>query len=234
MPRQQSGNSQIQRSQHGHYQVVPPPQVTPNDGRSGHNPYEFIVNPTAKSKVGRALLSGDTFLKRIVMMVGGVLLLFIVGGILVTSLEPKGSIPGMIAIAQRQQEVVRVATNATSQASNQDAKNFVTNVEITITSSQKQTLAYLTAHRTKLSTKELTLDKDPQTDAELANAATANNYDGAVTQELVNELQTYEGLLQSTYGQSTSTETKQVLQTEFLNVTLLIKQGEAVETELGS
>lgn len=225
----------FQRHESGHYEVVPPPQPVQNDGRSGHNPYDFIVNPNAQTRPGFGVsMLGGSMLTRIALLGGAVVVIIIIASVVISALSPKSVTPQLISIAQRQEEIVRVSTDATTQASSSDTRNFVTNVEASVTTSQLQVTTYLATHGTKLKAKSLALDQDPQTDTQLADAATANNYDGAVTQELITQLQTYEGLLHTAYSQTSSTSLKAVLQSNFSSADLLLKQAKALQSELNS
>jgi hypothetical protein len=222
----------LQQHESGHYEVVPPLPSAQNGGRSGHNPYDFIMNPNAVPNKSVGPLGGSTFLMRIALLIGGLVVLFIIAGVLITKLSPKGSTPGMISIAERQQEIIRVSTAAAQQATSTDAKNFVANVELSVTSSQQQILSYLSLNGTKVNGKTLALDQSSATDTQLANAATANNYDSAVTQNLIAQLEEYESLLQNTYKQSTGQHAKTLLQNNFTGAELLLRQAKALSTEL--
>ena len=101
-----------------------------------------------------------------------------------------------------------------------------------MTSAQTQVLNYLSARGTKLSTKVLALDQSSASDTELANAATANDFDSAITQNLTLQLENYESLLQTTYKQSTGPNAKALLQSEYNGAALLLEQAKALSTEL--
>jgi len=227
----------FQQHPSGHYEVLPPPQSNPNNGHSGHNPYDFIVNPNTSTHPGSgmgSLFGGNAFLMRIAVLVGGAVVLIIVATLVISALTPKGDKPGLISIAQRQQEIVRVATAAGQQTTSQDAKNFIANVQMSVSSDQYKTLGYLTTHGTKLGGKALALDQSTTTDSQLADAATANNYDSAVTENLSQQLQVYQNLLSSTFSDTNSKTAQALLQGEYNNAGTLIKQAKALEQELGN
>jgi len=220
----------------GQYEVVPPLPAAQNNDQNGHNPYEFIINPnTAPAKSGGLLsgLLGDKFIRNAILAVAGLAVLVIGAAIAISALAPKGSVPGMTSIAERQQELIRVSTAAVQQAGSSDTKNFVTNLELDVTSDQQQILGYLGAHGTKINSKVLGLDQSAQTDTQLADAATANNYDSAVVQNLTGQLQTYKNLAQSTYNQTTNHDARTLLQHMLNHADLLLKQAQALGQELG-
>ncbi len=214
----------------GYYEVVPPP--APNTGAaSGHNPYEFIMNPNMpKSKA----FGGKNFMTQILLLLGGLVIVVIVIGILISALSPKSSTPSLISIAQRQQEITRIATAASGQTIGQDTANFVATMNASVTSSQQQIVSYLASHGTKLDKKTLALDTNPQTDTFLTNAKNANNYDSALTQTLTQQLTTYEGLLQTSFKQTSSKSTKQLLQSCYTSASKLLLQAKSLPANSNS
>jgi hypothetical protein len=216
--------------------VLPPPPSAQNNGHSGHNPYDFIVNPNTEGKrVGLAAgLGGNSFMVKIGLLIGGAALVMIVVALLLSALAPKGNATGMTGIAERQQEMIRVSTNALQQqlASSQDAKNFLSNIQASISSEQAAVLNYLSANGTKLGSSTLALDHSTETDSQLSYAASANNFDSAVTQNLTSQLQAYQALLKTTYAQTSSTQAKAILQKNFNDSALLLKQANTLSAEL--
>jgi hypothetical protein len=215
----------------GHYEVVPP--LTPNSAAaSGHNPYEFIMNPNMAKK--KPLFSGGALLPRIALLVSSLVILMIIAVVVIAALGPKSSVPGLTAIAERQQEIIRVAASANGQTAGQDTTNLVASINASVTSSQQSVITYLAAHGTKLNAKVLALDKNPQTDTLLTNAANANNYDNVVAQTLAQQLVTYEGLLQTTFKQASNKLTKQLLQDCYTSASKLLVQAKAVSANSNS
>jgi len=223
-------NTAPQQTQNGQYAVVPPLPVGQNNGHSGHNPYEFIVNPNTPQKRGG--LAGAGFGKQIALLVGGVVVLLIIAAVALSALKPKGIGSDMLAIAQRQQEIVRLATAASQQASGQDAKNFAINTQLSVSSSQQQVVGFLTTHGTKTNEKLLALDHTAATDTLLASAANAGTYDSAVVSTLSDQLKTYEGQVQSTYKKATSKTSKQLLQNSYTSASKLLTQANSVQAAM--
>jgi len=226
-PPQYSYGSAPQQAANGQYQVVPPLPAANNTGHSGHNPYEFIVNPHPQ-KHGVNLLGGSSLLARVAVIGGGLVVLMIIAAIVISAFGPKSNTADLIAVAQRQQEISRVATAANDQATQQDTKDFVMNVSVSLTSDQKQMLAYLADHGAKkISPKELALDKNPQTDTLLSNAAAAGNYDPTAIQSLTSQLQAYEQQLQTTFQKTKGPNARALLQRCFKNADLLLQQAKS-------
>jgi hypothetical protein len=198
-----------------------------NNGHTGHNAYEFIMQPAAPKRAF-SLGTGKSLFIRLGIILSGVVVLLIIAGIVISALAPKGSTPGLTAIAERQQEIIRIAAAAADQTTGQDTTNFVTNVNVSITSSQQQITSYLASYGAKINPKVLALDQDAQTDTLLSNAASANNYDPAVAQNLTSQLQTYTTLLKTTYTEAGNKQTKELLQSCFSGADLLLKQARAL------
>ncbi len=217
----------FQQHESGSYEVVPP--VNNNMGASGHNPYEFIVSPNSGSSKLSNPLAGGSFGKQIGIFAGAALVIIIGLWIAFSALSPKGNTADLLAITERQQEIIRIGTAATAAAGATDVRNFVSNTNVSVTSDQQQLIAYLAKHGTKVGGKQLALDKNVQTDALLANAQAAGNYDGAVTQTLGSQLTTYEQLLKSAYNQTTSKSGKQLLQQIFTHTEALANQAKTIQ-----
>lgn len=218
-------NAMPLQNPNGQYEVVPPLPVGNNNGHTGHNAYEFIMSPAATR---RSRLGGNAFLVRVGIILGGAVLLMILVAIAISAFGPKNNTSSLVALAQRQQEIIRIADSAANQVQGQDTRNFVTNVDFSITSSQQQMVVYLAAHGTKLNAKTLAADKNPQTDALLANATSTNTYDPAVAQALTQQLQTYETLLKTAFKQTSSNQTKQLLQDCYTSADKLLQQAKAL------
>lgn len=230
LPGSTTDQAAIQQHPSGHYEVVPPP--SPGVPLTGHNPYEFIMNPNMPKK--RAFGGNNAFLMRIALLVGGLVILMIVVAVIISALGPKSSTPGLTAIAERQQEIARIASAANGQTTGQDTANLAANVSASVTSSQQEIIAYLAAHGTKVGVKVLALDKNPQTDTLLTNAANANNYDPALVQVLSQQLATYQNLLQTTFKQTSSKTTKQLLQDCYTSASKLQSQAKALSASSNS
>lgn len=214
-------------SANGQYEVVPPLPVGNNAGHSGHNPYEFIVNPNTARKSG-GLFGGDKFLQKIAILVGGAILLMVIAGTLISAFGPKqNSSATLSAVAAQQQEIIRVATLGAGQASSAAAKNLATNVEVSVASNQTKVIAYLASKGTKLGTKQLALDQNAKTDATLANATATSTYDTAIEQILTNQLTSYSQTLRTAYGQSKNVAAKKILSDSYSSAATLLKQAQA-------
>ncbi|HEX3568586.1 MAG TPA: hypothetical protein VHT70_02825 [Candidatus Saccharimonadales bacterium] len=192
----------------------PPAQTPPPQ----QNPYEFIVNPTPPSK--RPLLGAhipgikDPFIAKIIMILGGVIILMVIVGIIVSVLfSGKTNTQDLVGIAEAQTELVRVATQGTTQSTQQITKNLAINVELGVQTNQQQFLDYLGKHGQKLGTKTLGLKHSSTTDQQLTTAIQSSTFDSVFVQIMQNQLQSYVSELEQAGNNASSTTAKQLIQT---------------------
>jgi hypothetical protein len=214
-----------QQTLDGQYTVVPP--INNNPGASGHNPYEFIMQPNSKKT--KLSLGGASMFRKIALVASGAILLIIVGAVAFSALGPKSSTPALLAVAQQQQEIMRIATDASRKVDSQDVSNLVVNTNLTLITNQTKLLSYLaTKANTKPNVKTLALGHDAKTDELLKAAASAGSYDRVVAQTLQEQLISYQSLAQTAYEQTKSASAKALLQQDFNDAKALLEQAESV------
>jgi hypothetical protein len=211
-------NSTPQRNEHGHYEVLPPPSVTGHS--SGHNPYEFIVNPVTVPKK-KGLLGGDNLVRRVILIVGGAVVVMIIAGITISALTPKSNlVQSLLSITQEQQEILRISGNA--QATDTQLKNFTATTLASITTNQTETISFLTSHKQKVDPKYLALGQDASTDQKLADATSAGTYNTIFEQILLGDLQDYQHKLATVYKQTKNSDAKALLARNYSAVSLIL------------
>lgn len=213
-------NSVPQQAPNGQYEVLPTPAVT---GRpTGHNPYEFIVNPNTPAK-SRFSFGGSGFGKKIAVIVGGGVLLMIVIAVIGSLIFSKKDLtPQLTSLAQQQQEIIRVAIMGTSQATAQSTRNFAVTTQAAMLTSQQQIVGYLGTTGTTLSTKDLSVTKSAETDKTLAAALATSTFDTAVRQNLTTQLSLYEDKLESALAATSNAKLKTILTTNKAAAQLLL------------
>lgn len=191
------------------------------------NQYDFIMNPGKPPKKG-ALVNNNSIATRIAVIVGLVVVILIFFIIVLSLLSSSGgSNTKLTTIAQQQNEIIRVATlanNSGSTQTSQTTNDFSQNCLLSITTAQQQLLAYLSAHGTKLGTKQLALTKNASTDAAITAAVASSNLDAVYTSIMKTELQAYENAVKDAYGGAKSTAEKQLLSNEYSGAVLLLQQ----------
>lgn len=212
-------------------QSAPQPVNTPNQ-------YDFLLNQTQTPKQSKlAKLPGmrGQFARRIAIIAGGGLLLVIVF-IIVASLFFGGSstTDNLVKLSQQQNELIRVASQATNHATEQTTKNLAINTQFVLATDQEQLVAYTKKHGRKITTKELAAARSTATDQKLTTAQAASNFDAVFVQIIQSELTDYRSLLQQTFTASKVAATKKLLNTDFANAANLLTQANEAASALSS
>ena len=205
-------------------QPIPPPYS------GGDNQYDFILNGNQKPKKG-LLPKGETPKQRVLLVVGGlgVLVLFAIIFALIFG-GGKGSTQTPLALAQTQNEIIRVSGIGGQLARDTTTQGFTETVNVTITTSQQQTIKYLSAQKFKIKPKILALAQNSKTDATLRAAAAAGRYDEALKTVLEQELSDYRTQVSAAYKATSDKTQKALYQQLFNQVTILIKNQPATNS----
>ncbi len=165
-------------------------------------------------------------MKRILIVVGGLVVLAIIGAVVMSLLTPKSTAPSQLAsLVQEQQEIIRVAGSMNSSLSVNDNKDFSLNTSMSISSDQAAFNSRLAAYKSPVPEKQLGLKADPKTDELLANAKASNTYDRTAVQQLQTMLVTYRDNLNVAHQSISNENDRKVIKAAYDNVDLLIKQA---------
>lgn len=199
----------------------------PNATTNGHNPYEFILNPDAshhKAPVGNSLVG------RMLAIVGVVVALTIIGAVAYKLFLPKdNSTQQITAIAQEQQELVRVASFVASHAGSTNLVNFAVNTQMSVSTNQQAAIAYAATRGVKLESKVLILKQDAATDKLFASAISTNTFDTTAAQTLNTQLSTYQANLKRAYSVTSGKKAQAVLQSSYDTAATLATQGASLK-----
>lgn len=164
---------------------------------------------------------------RLLFVVGGLFILVIIFWIIASLLGGDNNKPNIIAVAQYQTELVRVASQASQTGSLQSSpatKNFAQSVSLSVASEQHALFVFIGAHGGKINPKILALKHDPQTDLTLKNAVAASNFDSTFKGVMRTDLTNYQNALKTAYAGAKINEEKQLLNDDFNDTVLLLKQ----------
>jgi len=205
--------------------VPPAPPPAPLPTGNGHDPYDFIFSSNQQPKRGLStMLSGNSKKQRVIIALFGSVVFIIMATVafsLITS-SGKSSTQALIELAQEQTELVRVTDTGVSKARSSAAKNLAITTRLSVHTSQLDTIALLKKSGHKLGVKQLGLKQSAQTDQQLSAAVTNNTFDEVFTELLHEQLVAYRASLQKIYKATTNKTKKQILQTSFNGVGLLI------------
>lgn len=177
--------------------------------------YAFITNPAQppqKSSLLENLPGGNSMAMRAALIGGALLVLIIVFSIFRSILTSNPSLDYFVTIVQEQQELIHLATNAGQQqgldVSNQ---NLAATLQASLTTSQAETIKYLTTNHKKVGEKQLNLKVSAKTDAQLTDAAAAATYNTTFREIIQSKLNAYGNTLSQAYKQGAGKKGKALL-----------------------
>ncbi|MDL2341539.1 MAG: hypothetical protein QFB87_00465 [Patescibacteria group bacterium] len=189
------------------------------------NNYDFIVNPAAPPK--RNPLAGGSTISRLVMAVVGLfvlLLLFVVARNLLTT--DTSNLPALVRVANEQQELIHVTTEATSgqQPLSSANRNTAVTTNASLTTARSELLSYLATQHKKVDKKQLVYTNAKAVDAQLTAAASASTYDATLHQILKTQLDSYQLSLKQAYAKTTGPKGRELLNKQYDEAGLLLRQ----------
>lgn len=193
-----------------------------------HNPYDFIMNPgtPAPKKIVPTIPNNKNgFIIKLALIIGGAIVL-IIGLMIGSSLLSKDTTgtTDLTAIAQTQNELVRVTVDGTSNARDQAVRNFAVNSNLSLSTQQVKLLSYLGSKGTKLNSKQLKLKENDNTTKQLLQAKQTSTYDAAFLQIMQTSLDSYANDLQKLYQTASSATVKSLLKADYEQTQLLKSQ----------
>jgi hypothetical protein len=200
-----------------------PPPMQP--GSQGRNPYEFITGgspaPASRPKLG---LPGNSIIKRLIIVMAGILVLIIVVAIFTSVLSSgeKNNKANLLKAVNEQALIIHIADVGVTKAKSPDAKNLAITTRATMTSQQADLVAAIKARNINIAKTSLTITKDTATDNALTTAEQANQFDEAFIKLLAADINTYLSTLNDAYKGSASKTLKTVLHSQYDNTALLI------------
>lgn len=185
--------------------------------------YDFFLNPSKPQS--STPFNGSS--KKLMFIAGGIVLVLVLVVTVVMSSSSGGpNTDPLLAVAQAQQEVVRVATDGVKNNQSTALKNFSVTAQSTVSSAQQQTLSLMATQGTKVKVNDklLKLTASAQTDKALAAAIAASSYDITYKTIMQSDLDTYENKLDNASTLQTSASAKKLLQQQHDGAALLEKQ----------
>lgn len=215
------------------------PPTQPNNGFGpvnttppslGPEPYDFIRNyGTNKQRV--PLLSGTSLKNRILIVVGGVMVLLLLVWVFaaIVSRASNASAAALIALAQRQTELARISQQPVQRATAAATQTFAVTTQLSLLTDQQTFVSFLSHHGISVSAKTLQATANAQTDAALQTAQTAGTYDQTYISIAQSELTSYEQALKQTYTSAKNLSERQLLSQAYDNAKLLSQQSSQTE-----
>ncbi len=184
------------------------------------NPYGFITDP---AKPPKTPMFGGSMKSRIILVVAGLIVVFILGLIINTLLSASSNKSNQVlknAVAE-QQEIIRISEMGMKDALTPDTKGYATTVNFVTKTSQKNLQERLGKQKIKMNKQDFASKTNTKTDELLKSASASNSYDEAMNSTLDKLLEQHMKTLQTAYDMSGSTKTKEVLKKDFESTKIL-------------
>ena len=191
--------------------------------------YSFITNPSS-TKPKRFNLNGSSMKIKILVIIGGVIILWILFSVISSLLaNPIYNTADFTSVLQNQAELIHifsVDTSTTQELSSLTPTNqgLVNSALLVFTSDQNRTLAYLKSNGTVINPILLTQGINPSYDTELTNSLQTNEFNQVFDQIVKAQLNQYAKILNQTYTSTKGPKGKAMLRSEYSNVNLINKQ----------
>lgn len=197
---------------------------TPPPGQFNASQFDFIMNPNQPPK--RSLLpSGPKQRLIIFVAIGLVIVTFLLVIIAMLFSGGSSSTDQVVVLAQKQTEIIRVATLGNAKAGSPEAKSLAALTSVSVATDQRNTLDYLARQKRKVNAKELNARLNSKTDEELTTAERNGRFDEVFTKTLVAELEDYQQSM-VTVSASLGPNGKSLLEQQNKNVTLLLQANQ--------
>lgn len=197
------------------YQFPAPPPQQPE-----HNPYGFFMEPP---KPQRQLFGGSPLKKY--GLLAAILAVVLILIVIIISLATGGNDNNatLLGIAQKQQELIRVAADGAKNSKNTSITNFAATTQVSLSSAQQDIIGYMAKRGAKVNDKTLALGRDAQTDKALGAALAANTYDTTFTSVMQSDLTTYKTALDNARTTAATKTEQDLLKQQVTNAELLGK-----------
>ena len=184
------------------------------------NPYGFITDP---AKPPKTPMFGGSMKSRIILVVAGLIVVFILGLIINTLLSASSNKSNQVlknAVAE-QQEIIRISEMGMKDALTPDTKGYATTVNFVTKTSQKNLQERLGKQKIKMNKQDFASKTNTKTDELLKSASASNSYDEAMNSALDKLLEQHMKTIQTAYDMSGSAKTKEVLKKDFESTKIL-------------
>lgn len=200
----------------------------PNQGQyNPNNPYDFITDTSVTKK---PLFDHTSTKNRVILIVGGIFLLFIAMGVIssILSSGKKTYISNLKSIYAEQQEVIRISDMGAKDALSPTTRNYAETVSLSVKTQQQQISELISKNKSKVEPAEANIKKSSKTDEALTAAQAANRFDDAITEAINKQLDSYKLSLDVAHASAESQSTKQKLEKMYSETLVII--GKPVES----
>ncbi len=196
-------------------------QPTPQPGNFNPEQFDFITNPVQPKRPG-LFSPGGSKERKLMLIAGGLGVLTVVILLFAVLFGGNGSdADKLIVLAQKQQEIIRVAGLSDSKNSTNETQNFAQTSLLTVSSQQQGLIAQIKKTK-KVSTATLGRAKNTKTDDTLNAAKSNGRFDDIFVETLKSELAKYQESVKSTYDSISDSTSKELLNNDYDDISLLL------------
>lgn len=204
---------------------LPPPPPAPT------TPYDFFLDqpkPHAPasplSPGGRryGAVLGNSQRNRFLLIAVASLTVIILLMLVITFLPKDPTAQQWFAIAQRQQELVRICSQG-SKAKYQATRNFAITCQTGVTGNQRELLSYMKKAGFSYNEKELDLKQDTRVDTRLKSATASSTFDDAFREVVETQLTSYDRALTAQLASTSGPDGREVLTKNQRSTELLLQ-----------
>jgi len=206
---------------------LPPPPPAPT------TPYDFFMdqpkphgssNPLSPNGVryGNSALGGGNGNSRFPLIIAGAVAAILVVVGLIFFLPKDTTSPQWFALAQKQQEVIRLCTLG-SKAKYQTTRNFAITCQAGVTTNQKNLLSYMSKANMGYNSKSIGLLADSKLDARLKTAQSSSTYDTVFREIIQQQLNSYDRAITAQLAATTGANGRETLTKSQQSAELLIQ-----------
>ena len=187
--------------------------------------YDFIVNPTPTPK--RNPFAEASLAKRVAVIGGGLIVLFILFSIVKGIVSGPSEAEQYLSIVQNQQQLIAISSAASKESGlSTKSINSALTAQSSLATDQSATLTYMATNGKKVKPKDLVAKNSASLNAQLAASVEAGTYDQTYQSVMTQQLQTYMQDMQKVYKQTNGKKGHALLDTNYRNANLLLKQLE--------
>lgn len=188
-------------------------------GQFNASQFDFIMNPNQPQK--KSLLPGGPKQRLLLFIVIGAVAITFFLVLMVIIMGGGGNTERVVILAQKQNEIIRIAGVGSSKAGGAEAQKLAALTSLTVTTDQKKTTDWLAKQKKKVNAKELSQTASSKTDNELSAAEQNGRFDEVFIQTLTTQLKDYQSSMESTYPSLGQTG-KTLLEQNNKNVQLIL------------
>lgn len=200
-------------------------------GPNQQNPYDFLSD-SKKKPTPFSFLDAGSKKSRIIIAAAGTVILLLLASLAIGLIGGAGKADtvSLIAAAQQQNELIRLAEIGVSKSRGQEAKNIAITTKLTLQSQQSEMLNAVKMKNKKFSKKDLVSPDSKKHDEILLTAEQNNRFDEAFLSLMEEQLISYQQVAERAYRGAEGVRLKEALSNQYHSANILVS-GSDTQTD---